>query len=124
MQIAIENFFNFSNPSQWNCSIHNISEVGDVTLVVTPCPPSRSRLHIILQGVIYYDAYTGWNGASVNIATEEEWQGFIPQLGQTTLNHIGLQMLHKEYKLYLIPTSSGKNNVFVGKNAGIETILP
>jgi hypothetical protein len=123
MEFAVENLFHFLNPLKWNCSIYSISSEGDVTIVVLPSPPSRSRLHIVLENVIYYDTYPGWSGVSINIANQDEFQNFIPQLGKTLQEEIGTQTLMAEYKLYVIPTSS-KNHHFVGKNAAIAKILP
>lgn len=122
MQYKVENLLKFADPLHWKCSVFEIGN-NRVILSVLPNPPRRSRLHIEIQEVIYYDIYLGWNGCLVNIAHKKELLMYAEQLGTVLRQNLSENIVTDNYDLIVFPTST-RDNVFIAKEVVIKEILP
>jgi hypothetical protein len=123
LNYIIENYFHFQDSSDWTCGVNSIDNNGNVTIVVLPIPPQRSRLVIEISGVIYWDMHMGWHGCHLNIASSSELEKMLSEIGDVTVSIIGKKTILTEYKLFVFQTS-GRNIRIVAKNASIVQVLP
>jgi hypothetical protein len=123
MEFAVVNYFHISNAINWRCMLRTISTKATVELMVFPDPPVRSRMHIEIQEVIYFDTDGGWKGCLLNVATSEELSKFIPNLGSYLRETMTDEHILETYKLFVFPTS-GNNQHFVARDAIIAQLLP
>lgn len=123
MQITHKNLLHFANPESWRCSVIEVSESGNVTVSLLYDPPGRSRLQLVVRDTIYLDAFGDWLGCDVHLASKETFEEFIPNLGETLINHIGNDKILEEYNMYVIPSET-VNIIFIARDVLIDRILP